>query len=266
MGAWVEEGVLAWYLYVAVVAAGFAAGFINTLAGSGSLITLPLLIFIGLPATVANATNRVGILLQNVVSTGSFHQGKVLDWKYGLMLSVPAVIGSLIGAQIAVNLNEELMRRAIGVVMAIMLFVILFRPNQWLKGRPEGARSYPNLLEILIFFGLGIYGGFIQAGVGIFLLSGLVLASGYDLVRANAIKVLIILLVTIMAMAIFMANSLIDWGVGLLLAVGNMTGAWVACRVAVRSGARFIRWLLIAVVLVSALDLLGIRDLIGRLL
>lgn len=264
-GAAGAEDALEWYLYLAVIGAGFAAGFINTLAGSGSLITLPLLIFIGLPATVANATNRVGVLLQNVVSTGSFHQQKVLDWKYGLMLSAPAVVGSYIGALIAVDLNEDLMRRAIGVVMVVMLFVILFKPDRWLKGRPEGARRYPNLLEILIFFGLGVYGGFIQAGVGVFILSGLVLASGYDLVRANAIKVLIILMVTAMAMAVFAANSLVNWGMGLLLAAGNMIGALVASRLAVKSGARFIRWLLIAVVVVSSLDLLGVFKLIGRL-
>lgn len=260
-----EEGFVEWYMYVAVIAAGFAAGFINTLAGSGSLITLPLLIFLGLPAPVANATNRVGVLLQNLVSTGSFYQQKVLDLRYGLMLSAPAVIGSVIGAQVAVDLNEEAMRRAIGVVMVIMLFVILFKPNRWLQGQPQGSRQYPSLLELVVFFGLGIYGGFIQAGVGIFLLSGLVLASGYDLVRANAIKVLIILFVTGVAMLVFAANNLVRFEVGLILAVGQVLGALAASRLAVKSGARFIRYLLIAVIVVSSLNLLGMFDLIGRI-
>ncbi len=254
-----------WYLYVAVVAAGLIAGFINTLAGSGSLITLPILIFIGLPPTIANGTNRVGILLQNMVSVTSFRQQKVMPLRAGLILAAPAVIGSLIGAQIAVNLNEQLMERAIGVVMVAMLFVILFRPNRWLQGRAEGHDRQPNLLEILIFFAIGIYGGFIQAGVGIFLLAGLVLSAGYDLVRANAIKVLIILCFTISAMIVFVINGQINWGVGLLLALGNMTGALIASRLAVQKGAGFVRWLLIAVVVVSALQLLGVFDLIGRL-
>ncbi len=252
-------------MYVAVVAAGFAAGFINTLAGSGSLITLPLLIYLGLPAPVANATNRVGVLLQNLVSTGSFHQQKVLDWKYGLMLAAPAVVGSVIGAQIAVDLDEETMRRAIGIVMVIMLFVILFKPDRWLRGYPQGVRRYPNLMELAVFFGLGIYGGFIQAGVGIFLLSGLVLAAGYDLVRANAIKVLIIFLVTAVAMVIFAANSMVRYEVGLILALGQTLGALAASRLAVKSGARFIRYLLIAVIVVSSLDLLGVFRFIGSL-
>ena len=255
---------MAWHLYLAVVAAGFAAGFINTLAGSGSLVTLPLLIFLGLPPTVANGTNRVGILLQNVVGVTAFRQQRVLQWRAGLFLAIPAVLGSLVGAQIAVNLDEEMMRRAIGAVMVAMLFIILLRPNRWLQGHSQAVPERPTALQVLIFFAIGIYGGFIQAGVGIFLLAGLVLGAGYDLVRANAIKVLIILCFTISALGVFLLNGQVDWGIGLLLALGNMTGARVAARMAVQRGAVFIRWLLIAVVVVSALDLLGARDLVSR--
>jgi len=120
-------------------------------------------------------------------------------------------------------------------------------------------------MELAVFFGLGIYGGFIQAGVGIFLLSGLVLAAGYDLVRANAIKVLIIFLVTAVAMVIFAANSMVRYEVGLILALGQTLGALAASRLAVKSGARFIRYLLIAVIVVSSLDLLGVFRFIGSL-
>lgn len=246
-----------WYLYPAVVAAGFACGFINTLAGSGSLITLPLLIFLGLPANVANGTNRVAILLQNVVGVGSFRQQKVLDIRRGMTLAVPAIFGAVIGAQIAVNLDEEIMRRVIGGLMAVMLVVLLVRPKRWLEGRPEMTGRRPGWLQLIIFFAIGIYGGFIQAGVGIFLLSGLVLITGYDLVRANAVKVLIILFFTVFALIIFVLNDQVRWFVGLILAVGNMSGAWVASRMAVERGAGFVRWILIAVVAVSAVFLLG---------
>ena len=123
---------VAWYLYPVVIAAGFAAGFINTLAGSGSLITLPLLIFLGLPANVANGTNRVAISLQNVVGVTSFRRRGVLDLRDGLMLAAPAVVGSVLGAQIAVNLNEQVMRTVIGALMIVMTVVILIRPNRWL--------------------------------------------------------------------------------------------------------------------------------------
>lgn len=249
-----------WYLYPAVIAAGFACGFINTLAGSGSLITLPLLIFLGLPATVANGTNRVAILLQNIVGVSSFRQQKVLDLRGGLILAVPAVIGSLIGAQIAVNLDEETMRRVIGVLMVVMLIVILVRPKRWLQGHGGETSRQTSWVKLTVFFLIGVYGGFIQAGVGIFLLAGLVLGAGYDLVRANAVKVLIILCFTVFALAVFVLNDQVRWTVGLILAVGNMLGAWVASRMAVKRGAGFVRWILIAVVAVSAVILLGLAD------
>jgi uncharacterized membrane protein YfcA len=256
---------MAWYLYLAVVAAGFVAGFINTLAGSGSLVTLPLLIFLGLPANVANGTNRVGILLQNVVGVSSFRQQKVLDIRGGLMLAAPAVVGSILGAQIAVNLDEEMMRRTIGALMVIMLVVILMRPRRWLEGRGEVLDGRPAWTQLLVFFAIGVYGGFIQAGVGIFLLAGLVLGAGYDLVRANAVKLLIVLCFTVSALAVFLLNRQVVWGIGLILAVGNMSGAWVASRMAVERGAGFVRWVLIAVVAVSGAELLGVFELVGRL-
>lgn len=256
---------MAWYLYFAVIGAGFAAGFINTLAGSGSLVTLPLLIFLGLPANVANGTNRVGVVLQNLVGLDSFRQHNLLNLRHGLLLSAPAIAGSVIGAQIAVNLNEQVMRRTIGALMVAMLIVIFIRPQRWLEGKPDAVRNGINWKEGLIFFAIGIYGGFIQAGVGIFLLAGLVLASNYDLVRANAIKLLIVLCFTIFALVVFMLNGQVQWGIGLILALGNMLGAWVAARLAVKRGAVFVRWLLIIVIIVSAAQLLGLFEVIGRL-
>ncbi len=246
----------------AVIAAGFGAGFINTLAGSGSLITLPLLIFLGLPANVANGTNRVGVLIQNLVAANSFHRRGMIDVRGAITLAVPAVVGAVVGAQIAVNLNEEMMRYTIGGLMLVMLAVILVKPTRWLKGRPEALERRPGWLQMLIFFGIGVYGGFIQAGVGIFLLAGLVLSVGYDLVRANAVKVLIIFLFTIFALGVFVMNGQVRWEMGLLLAIGNAAGGWVAAKMAIEKGAVFVRWLLIAVVAVSAAKLLGLFDLI----
>lgn len=255
---------MAWYIYLAVLAAGFGAGFINTLAGSGSLITLPLLIFLGIPANVANGTNRVGVLFQNIVSVGSFQRRQMLDGRGGLILSAPAIVGSVIGANIAVDLDEALMEQAIGVLMVVMLFVILLRPKRWLQGELEKMEKRPSLFQLVIFFVIGIYGGFLQAGVGIFLLAGLVLSVGYDLVRANAVKVLIVLAFTISALIVFVLNDQVLWGMGFLLAVGNSFGAWAAARMAVERGVNFVRWLLIVVVAVSAVNLLGIFDWIKQ--
>lgn len=255
-----------WYTIPALIAAGFAAGFINTLAGSGSLITLPALIWIGLPATVANGTNRIGILMQNVVGVGSFMRHKILDVRGTLLLGIPATIGSVIGAQIAVNLDEVMMRRVIGAIMVLMLMVILVRPQRWLEGRQTELDGRPTWIQLLIFFAIGVYGGFIQAGVGIFLLAGLVLAVGYDLVRANAVKLGIVLLYIPFALAVFFRNHQVDLLAGLILGIGNMLGAWVGARTAVEHGAVWVRRLLIAVVLVSAVDLLGIGEILTGLI
>jgi len=249
-----------WYFYPIAIAAGFLCGFINVIAGSGSLVTLPFLIFMGLPANVANGTNRIAILMQNIVGVTSYQKAGILNWKKGLSLAIPAVVGGLIGAQIAVDLNEELMEKVIGGLMVVMLVVVIVRPKRWLEGRPELLKN-TGIVQIIVFFFIGIYGGFIQAGVGIFLLSGLVLASGFDLVRANAVKLLIVLSFTIFALGIFIYNDQVRWDIGPIVGIGNMIGAWVGTKMAVKKGAKFVRFLLIAVIIFSAIKLLGIHKL-----
>jgi uncharacterized membrane protein YfcA len=255
-----------WYMYVLILAGGVLVGFINTLSGNGSVISLPLLIFAGLPANVANGTNRVGILLQNMVGTATFHRRGVLDVRGALILSIPAVIGSLVGARIAANLNEEVMERVIGVVMVIMAILILTRPERWLHGKTQSLEGWPAWYHYIVFFAIGLYGGFIQMGAGIFLLSGLVLGLNYNLVRANAVKVAINFLFTLASLLVFGANGQVDWVLGLVLAVGTTIGAWFAARLAVEKGAAWVHRLLIVVVIISALYLLGVFEWIAGLL
>jgi uncharacterized membrane protein YfcA len=246
-----------WYIYLALVAAGFFAGFINTLAGSGSLITLPLLMAFGLPANVANGTNRIAILLQNFVGVSSFKKQKVLNIKTSMRLVVPAIVGSVFGALLAVDINEEIMKKTIGGLLLFMFLIILVKPNKWLKNKQTDA-YLPYWLQLIVFFLIGIYGGFIQAGVGFFLLTGLVLGSGYDLVKANAVKVLIIFLYTPLALVVFILNDQVDFLFGFVLAIGNMLGAFIAAKYAVQWGVKFVRYLLLTTVFIAALKLLGI--------
>jgi len=257
---------LLWYEYVALIVAGLVAGFINTLAGSGSLVTLPALMFIGqLPAPVANGTNRIGILLQNIVAVGSFRSQNVLDLKGGLWLACPATFGAILGARISVDLDRETMNRVIGCLMAVMLVVILARPARWIRPPADVERTTahrPGWKSLVLFFLVGIYGGFLQAGIGVLMLASLVLGAGYDLVRANAVKTLIILCYTPLALVVFVSRGQVDWTLGLVLAIGNMIGAWIAARTAVRRGAGFVRWLLIGVVAVAGAKLLGLFTLL----
>ncbi len=246
-----------WFHYALIVLAGFFAGFINTLAGSGSLITLPLLIAMGLPANVANGTNRVAILLQNIVGVSSFKRQKVLEFKSSINLVIPAVIGSVIGAILAVDINEDIMKKSIGGLLIFMFFFILLKPSKWLQDQQVKA-PLPYWARAIVFFLIGLYGGFIQAGVGFFLLSGLVLGAGYDLVKGNAVKVFIILIYTAFALVVFIINDQVNFKFGLILAVGNMMGAFVGARFAVKWGPKFVRYLLLITIIVAAVKMLGL--------
>lgn len=252
---------LAWYKILAVIGVGLIAGFINTVAGSGSLLTLPLLMFLGLPANVANGTNRIAILLQNLVGVSSFKQQKVLDFRDGIRIGIPAVIGSLIGARIAVNLNDAVMEKLIGGLLVLMFFLIILKPGRWL-GSHEDQPSIKYPWQALIFFLIGAYGGFIQAGVGFFLLAGLVLGAGFELVKANALKVFIVFLYTPFALVVFILNGDVNYVFGFILAIGNMTGAWIGARVAVKWGASAVRIFLLVALFFASLKLLGVFDLL----
>lgn len=255
----------AWYIYVLAILAGVLAGIINTLAGSGSLVTLPMLIFLGLPANVANGTNRVGVIMQNIVGIATYRRAGALDVQGSIWYTVAAVLGSFVGARIAVDLNEQMMNIAIGVVMIIMLIVILSNPKRWLREKSEVAEGRPTVLMLAIFFAIGIYGGFIQAGVGIFLLAALVMGVGYTLTHANAIKLVIVLALSVAAIAVFVLNGQVNWWFGLLMAVGQSIGAWLAARFAVNypNSNVWVRRLLILIIVVSILKLFGVFSLIG---
>src|SRR5210317_2331319 len=167
---------------ITLIVAGVLVGFINTLAGGGSIISLSVLMVLGLPANIANGTNRLAIAVQTLTATGSFRQQKVLDTRKGLILGIPALLGSVVGALIAVDINENIFEKAIGVIMLVMLVFILYNPKKWLGGREELLTKKTSITQIIIFFLIGVYGGFIHMGIGYFLLIALVFEIGYDLV------------------------------------------------------------------------------------
>lgn len=242
-------------LYLAAIAAGFGAGFINTLAGNGSSLTLPLLIFMGLPPTVANGTNRIGVILQTLVSTGTYHRAEAMPWRDALFLIAPAALGGLIGARIAVDLDQEKMRLAIGAMLLLTFFLILLRPERWLQGRPQGARPL-RWFDWIFFFAIGIYGGFIQAGVGIFLLVALVLSLGHNLVRGNAIKSFLVLALNLVALVVFVRSHQVNWLLGFILGIGQILGAWMAARLATQHWAQvWVYRLLLVVVVISSIQM-----------
>lgn len=256
---------ISWYLYPLAIFAGILAGIINTLAGSGSLVTLAMLDAMGIPANVANATNRVGVAVQNIVGIATFQRsGNMPLRRQSIWLVVPSVIGAGIGAWLASSLDKDQMRTVIGIVMCVMLVVILIRPNQWLREQSEVKPGRPSFLTLGLFFVIGIYGGFIQAGIGVFLLSALVLGMGYSLKEANMVKLVIVLFLTIGALFIFWRQGLIWWGIGALMAVGQSIGAWLGARFATQydNANVWVRRLLITVVVISIFRFFGITALL----
>lgn len=247
-----------WYIILALVGTGIAAGFINTTAGGGSMLTIPLLMFIGLPANVANGTNRIAILLQNVIGVNTFRKKKILDITADYRLAIPAIVGSVIGAFIAVEIDVELLRKVIAGLMVALLFVVVLKPDVWVKEHAGKVEAKPSLMQYVIFFFIGLYGGFIQMGVGFFLLAGLVLGCGYDLVKANAVKVFIVLIYTVFSLGIFFYHDQVNVTAGLILAAGNMFGAWLGVHFQVRGGAKYVRYVLILAMVIVILNLFGV--------
>lgn len=250
------------FLYLLAIGAGLLAGFINTLAGSGSLVTLPMLIFLGLPPTVANGSNRIGVLVASVVGLTKFKRSGKLDLKNSQYLLIPSLLGAVIGALIAIDLNQEVMRYSIAVMMSVMLVVILLKPQKWLREKTELMPEMKGVVNFIIFFAIGIYGGFIQAGVGIFLLAGMVLRCGFSMVHSNGIKLFVNLIFNVPVILIFIYNDQIDWVLGGIVAVGQAAGAWLAAHFASNSdnAAIWMRRLLLTIITLSILKFLGALD------
>ena len=249
-----------WTEAIVLVLSGILVGFINTLAGGGTIITVSLLIFLGLPATVANGTNRIAVLLQTSVAVFTFKKQKILDLKKGLVLCIPTVIGSVAGSMTAARLNEGIIEKVIAAVMFFMLFFIVYKPEKWLKNQANLIEKPVKWYDHLAYLTIGFYGGFIHIGVGFFMLAALVLLSGYDLLRANAVKNLLVLAYTPFSLVVFMFYGLVNWEFGLVLSIGNVIGAFIASRYATVWGANFIRYVIIVVIMVTVLDLLNVID------
>jgi uncharacterized protein len=250
---WLQHfDICSWQIILLLITAGFVVGVINTFAGNGTVITYSLFLLMGLDPTMANGTPRLGVVMQTLSASFTFRQKKVLDLKKGLILGIPVSLGSIAGAQIAVSINKGLLEMIIAGLMLVMLFFIIYKPERWLRGSVLKPIRRTGFWQVVIFFLIGIYGGFIHIGVGIFLLAALVMNAGYDLVRANALKVFIVLLYSPFALAVFMINGQVHYGLGLIAAIGNFIGGWAASQFAVTWGANFLRWFLVIIIILSA--------------
>lgn len=246
---------MVWSDILIIILAGFAAGFINTVAGGGSLIALSTLIFMGLPPAVANASNRVAIFSQNFFGMLGFKSKGISSFRFSLWLGMSALLGAILGAQIAVDIDGELFNKLLAVIMLIVIAFIVFNPHKNLAERVEKLDKKHRGISIALFFLIGIWGGFIQVGVGFLIIAVLSTVNHFSLVKSNSVKVFVILIYTIAALIVFIWEGKINWMYGLVLAVGNSCGAWIASRWSVEKGDRWVKIFLVATVIVIAVRL-----------
>ena len=235
--------------------ASVLAGFINTLAGSGSLIMLPLLIWLGLPPVVANGTNRIAVVFQSATGLITFLKKSSIRLQNPTWVVVPSLSGALLGAYIATQVSNEFFKEFLGVLMFVMLFLILLKPEKWLKEKFSENFNEKKWYNLLGLFVVGIYGGFVQAGVGIFLLIILVMGIEKPMKIANAYKLIIVALYALPVLLVFLWSGQANLKWGLFTAVGQSLGAFFAAHFAAKhpQADRISYYLLIVVILASIL-------------
>ena len=233
---------------------GVVAGVVNTLAGGGSLLSVPLLVLLGLPGTLANATNRVGVLLQNGVAAWGFQAQGVSGLRGSLPLLIPSALGAAVGATVVSQLPDDVFERLFGVLMLVLLVPTLRKTG---TQQQTESRDRPAWIQGLVFFGIGLYGGAFQAGVGLLMVFALSI-SGVDLVRANSIKVVIMFCFTAAAIPIFVLANQIVWPFAIVLGIGFAVGGALGSRIAVRGGERVIRPVLAVAVVALAGKMFGL--------
>ena len=237
---------------VALFIAGIAAGFINTVAGGGSVITIPVLVEV-VGASVANGTLRIAIFMQNISGITGYARGKAVPWRTVLPLIPPTTVGAVGGAWVATRLSADSLEKIFAVAVVLVAVSVLIKPKGWDQSDEPRLRQP---WTTLAFLSVGFYGGFVQAGVGFLFLAALVPGLGLGLVKGNAAKVTLIFCYIPFALLLFVRADQVDWGAGLLVGAGSMIGAFLASTLAVRKGAGWIRWVLVFAAVAAALRML----------
>lgn len=247
---------LSFSIIAILVASGIVVGFINTLAGGGSIISLTLFMTLGLPIQAANGTNRIAIIMQNLSSTATFAKKRLIDWKSGFKLSVPSILGAVLGSQIAATIDDRIFQVCLAIVLVGVLIFSL-KGDSLLKRRGESIGKI-RLPHYLVFFVIGIYGGYIFVGMGYLILLATMGMLHLNIVKANVIKALIIFVIMPFSLLVFIINGEVNYMYGLLHGAGNMIGAFFASHYAIGWGNRFLKWFMVVVVVVCLADVTGL--------
>lgn len=241
--------------YPFLIVLGFFVSIINTMAGGASIITLPILIFLGLPSNVANGTNRIGLMMTAFSANIGFKSKGISTFPFSAYTGAFALIGSVIGAHIAVEINDELFNRILSIIMITVILIIVFKPKISYKNFSERLTGKHLKISCFVFFFIGLYGGFINAGIGFIIMLFLHFYNKLNLIKVNATKVVIVLVYTIGAFLTFFFNGLVDLPYGICLGIGTLIGGWNASRFSVEKGEGIIKIFLVISALIIAVKL-----------
>lgn len=237
-----------------LVGAGIVVGVINTFAGAAAVITISLFSFMGLPIMAANATNRVAVVFQTVTMSAVFLHQRMLDWKLGLRLAIPTVVGAVLGSEIITRVDTTIFVWMLAVVLLLLLAMLIFNPSRALHADSNSVK--PRVIHYVLLFGVGLYGGAFHIGVGYLFLAILIMGMGYNLMQANALKGFIVLCYTIFSLTVFAINGDVNWHYGLVHGTGNLIGAYFATRYARYLPIPILRWGLIVFIGLTIIYLL----------
>lgn len=234
--------------HVWLLIAGLVGGVMNVVAGGGSLITVPALMVFGLPAGVANATNRLSVISQSVAGTVGFARAKALDRTALVPIVATAAVGALGGSLAAAYVPSRILEYVLLGVMISMAVVLVVVPNAVVSHGDDAQPRWHDRrwVSLLALFATGLYGGFVQAGVGYLLVVVLAGVVGYPVKRANALKSVSTLVFGAVSMVVFVAKGLIAWEPAILLAIYTYVGALLGVKIALKVNPRVMRWLLLA--------------------
>ena len=249
---------LTWISIIILISSGIIVGFINTLAGGGTVVSLSVFMFLGLPPLVANGTNRIAIVFQNATAVAYFQKNKLIDWHKIIRLSVPVILGSLTGAALTGFISNKWFLYIFATVVILFGISMIFNPDRYIHERTDLIKRNISVWQYLIYFLLGVYGGFVHVGIGYLFLAALVLSNGYDLFKANVLKNVLVLMYVPFSVFIFAWQGNLYWSFGLIHAIGNIIGASLAAHLAIKKGAPFIRYIVIVLTVIVILQLFGI--------
>ena len=221
------------------------------------MLTLPTMILMGLPATVANGTNRVGLVIQNIGAIESFRRHGLVQKQWITQAALPAIPGALLGAWVGVTIGDDSFQRLLSVaILAVALWTILGPGSKPQTGEELDVSVFPGGRAgmSIAFFAAGFYGGLVQVGFA-FIVLAIVSTAAMDLVRGNALKILVSLLFNSPALVIYALNGMVEWTIGAALGAGYLCGGLVGVRLNVLKGQTWIRRVVTIAIVVLAIRL-----------